>query len=316
MKTYDFSVIVLCYEPDIDELKQTLFSIIQQTGISYEIVIADDGSKLDYKNQVIQWFEEKGFFDYKLVFHQKNQGTVRNLLGALAVAEGRYTKNISPGDFLYASDALHKMKRIMDRDELKVAFGKAAYYSYENGETILYNRHSPVDPEPYRQKNPQKIRQSYFMFRDYILGATFAFDLEAAKTYTNKIAGGVTYAEDTAVIAMLAAGEKMGMLDDYAVWYEFGTGISTNANSKWANIIFEENKYVFQLLSQENKEIQRAYQYHFVRQMNHRFLDTVRKMIQYPPYIAFMVKAIKVDRGNGDNTADIEKLKHILNMEG
>ena len=45
MAKADISVVVLTYNPDLNDLKKTLRSIMLQDGVDFEIVIADDGSK-------------------------------------------------------------------------------------------------------------------------------------------------------------------------------------------------------------------------------------------------------------------------------
>lgn len=292
MMKYDFSVIVLCYNPDLEKLKNTLKSILMQDGISYEVLIADDGSKKDYSEEVEEWFGQRGFSDFKLIKNKKNQGTVKNLLSALNKAEGKYTKNISPGDYLYDAYALKECFDCMEREQAKVCFGKAAHYSMNEGEITIYNRHSPVDLNVYRKKNRKKIQRNYFWFRDYILGACFAFEIEAAKKYTTKISDKVTYAEDTAVICMIASGEKIGFLDKWLVWYEFGTGISTTTSSKWSNILNNENKNVFQMLSKENELARKTYLYHFEGNSENRYVEVIRKIVQYPPYLIFLIKSL------------------------
>ena len=95
---YTLSIIVVAYNPVVEKMKETLVSAINQEGVDFEIIVADDGSDKEYKDEIIQLFQEYKFKNYKLIMNPKNQGTVRNLLSALDVAEGEYAKGISPGD--------------------------------------------------------------------------------------------------------------------------------------------------------------------------------------------------------------------------
>ena len=313
---YDFSVIVLCYNPDMGKLKRTLTSILMQQDISFEIVVADDGSKLNYVSQLQEWFANNDFADYKLVMNEQNRGTVQNLLSALEAASGKYCKNISPGDYLYDDKVLRYYYDCMEQEGLSVCFGRAAYYSYEADKLVIYNRHNPVDLKVYRRKQYSKILRNYFWFRDYALGACLAFELKAAKVYTQQISACVKYAEDTAVIAMLSAGERIGMLDKFAVWYEYGTGISSMANSKWNTIIFEENKGVFRMLAEKDLLAKKTYAYHFEENSSNRYWNLLRKLVLYPPYFFFLLKATWGMRSDKEyRLCEKEKLMKLLEKQ-
>lgn len=81
--SYEISVVVIQYNPIWEKLMYTLQSILQQTEIRYEIVIADDGSRDKYFDKTIDFFKEKKFCDYQIVDNTKNQGTVKNVLSGL-----------------------------------------------------------------------------------------------------------------------------------------------------------------------------------------------------------------------------------------
>ena len=100
MRNIDVSVIVACYNPDIVKLKKTINSILNQVGVSYEIIIADDGSEFEYKSEIEKWFKENQVKNYKLSFLPENQGTIKNIYFALSYCSGEYVKTISPGDLL------------------------------------------------------------------------------------------------------------------------------------------------------------------------------------------------------------------------
>ena len=60
----DFSVIVLIYNSDTEDLKLTIDSILQQKGITYQIVLADDASSNNALTEAEEYLREKGFKDY------------------------------------------------------------------------------------------------------------------------------------------------------------------------------------------------------------------------------------------------------------
>lgn len=91
MKKLDYSVIVATFNPDFSSLIKTLYSIVNQRDVSFEIVVADDGSTLDYFNEIKEYFNVIHFDQYKLVKNQKNMGTVKNLISAIERCEGDIT---------------------------------------------------------------------------------------------------------------------------------------------------------------------------------------------------------------------------------
>ena len=149
----DYSVIVLTYNPSLEKLKNTLYSIIVQKNICFEIIIADDGSSENYFSEIRSWLENKHFQNYKLIDNKRNQGTVQNLLSALDVSNGKFVKCISPGDCLYNENTLLLCKRYMEKKHQLVCFGKSIYYSIEDGKFQFYRQHNPGDLSVYRKNN-------------------------------------------------------------------------------------------------------------------------------------------------------------------
>ena len=122
------SVLVLSYNSDIKKLYLTLQSIVKQTIDAFEIVVADDGSKENHKEELIEYFKSCGFTNYKLVMNEENKGTVQNILSGLQYCEGEYVKPISGGDCLYDEDTLHKMYDFMKDNSLDYCHGLVRGY--------------------------------------------------------------------------------------------------------------------------------------------------------------------------------------------
>lgn len=308
---YDVSVLVLCYNPNIDKLFQTLYSIIRQKNISFEIIVADDGSKEKYFEKVEEWFTKEQFKDYTLVENQQNQGTVKNYLSALRKAQGEYIKAISPGDFLYNVDVLSGIYDFVKQQGYRLAFGKAGYYSNENSKYKVYQKQNPNDLTVYRKKQKKKILRNYLFFQDYVLGANFLIETALATEYAEKISNIVVYAEDTSILPMLADGIVIGFYDEYLLWYEYGTGISSSSASKWEKIIYEENKRVYEMLLKENKISKMLYSFHFCPSKNY-YIEQIRKMLICPLYLCYGIKN-KIKKV--PLTYDIAELKKIVNKE-
>ena len=58
----------------------------------------------------------------------------------------------------------------------------------------------------------------------------------------------VKYAEDCSFIWMIAAGCTIKYVDIPFIWYEYGSGISTQGSDRWLKIIYEDNRNVYKLM--------------------------------------------------------------------
>lgn len=312
---FDFSVIVLTYNSDLEKLKNTLYSIVIQENVSFEVIVADDGSKQNYQLELEHFFEKWKFSNYKIIMNKVNQGTVQNLKSGLMVAEGRYIKDISAGDYLYDRNTLKNIKDFLEYERYDFIFGKAAFYSKNENGYKIHKRHSPTELSVYRKNNKKKIMRNYFLYQDYVLGASFVFKLELIKEAVNKIEKYVKYCEDSSALCMLADDRKFGFLDKYIVWYEYGTGISTTSNNKWKKIIFDENKKVFEMLAPKSNLIKKAYKYNYCGFSN-RYLNIIRKIVLSPLFLKHgIIYVLKNYFGKEYLQADKKLLEKIENHE-
>ena len=285
----DYSVIVITYHPSFEKLKKTLYSIIIQEDINFEIIVADDGSEQNFFSEINEWFKQNKFEQYKLVENKKNQGTVKNIISALQVASGRIVKCISPGDFLYDKKTLFKYKKHMENEQLYVCFGKTAYFSINGKECQFYSKHNPTDLSVYRKRNQKKILRNYIAYADFPVGASFVVDRTVFQKYISIISDKVTYCEDTSYLMMINDGYEMGFLDEYIVWYEYGSGISTQVSSKWKKIIDNEVKSVYEIMSEKDKLAKKGYKFLYDGVENY-FIDMVRKILLSPAYLLLLLK--------------------------
>ncbi len=298
---YEVSVVLLTYNANFEKLKSTINSVIKQENISVELIIADDGSSEFPYKKIEQYLNERKFRDYTIVNNPRNQGTVKNYLSGINRAKGKYVKGISPGDYFYDCHCLRKMIDYMELHAYQVCFGKAAYYCIEQEHYRLISYHNPFDLEVYRNRNEKKILKNYFVYQDYALGANFVVEKILLQNNLQKIEQDVKYAEDTSVLLMLANGEKLGFFDDYIIWYEYGTGISTNASDKWNQILYNENKAVYEMIKGNCTLAKKGYKYNF-RQIGNRYFEMIRKVIISPSSIFFWIKKFGMKRKNIQNT--------------
>ncbi len=232
----DVSVIVLTYNSSWKKLKSTLCSILSQQDISFEIIIADDGSTNNSNEKELhQLFTDYNYTNYVIVNSEKNQGTVRNLYNGLQNAKGRYTKAISPGDMIYDALCLKRWISFMDEHEVEVSFGDAIYCSNDNDEiSIIEHKNAPANNNVFSLEQKRRIVfVNHILADDSILGATLIMNTNILKSYTERIISKVIYAEDYMTKLMVFDGKEIVYYSQPVIYYEYGCGISTNSNEIW-----------------------------------------------------------------------------------
>ena len=145
----DVSVIVVMFNPALDKLYQTLDSILIQKGITYEVIVCDDGSQRRYEKELQEYFAKRNFNSFALLFHKHNHGTVANFLSGLEKARGKYTKIISPGDRLVNEDTLGKWIQFNEEKNAEWSFADAYYYIVDEKEVYITHRAYPQIIRPY-----------------------------------------------------------------------------------------------------------------------------------------------------------------------
>ena len=306
---YDFSIIVLTYHPNFEKLKRTIYSVITQTFNNYEIIIADDGSSVDYFQEIEAWFKEKRFTAYRLVKNKKNVGTIKNLKSGLEVSNGKYIKALSPGDYLYNPDTLPRLYCFLQTGNKDVVFGKVSYYSKENnGNFLLYDKSAPQNLSVYRKNDMKKIKRNYLKYQDTIVGAGLCLKKEVWQPYIDYISKYIKYCEDASVVCMLADDCNISFWDEYIVWYEYGSGISTSENSKWYHIINGEFEKIYSELEKKYSWMKKKREFLYGGKSKNRYLGMFRKIFLSPPYIWFGIRNKIVKE---KNKADITFLANL-----
>ena len=242
MNKYDVSVVVATYNPDFENLKRTIYSVLNQRSVRFEIIVADDGSKENHIDKLNDIFQSYGFSDYKYSISPENCGTVKNISRALSLCNGRYLKLISPGDYLYDSSTLKDWIEYSDENECRVSFSRYVKYAPDINFSKDYINHISVGDRPwnlsvYTPINRKKISYRYLLLDDFCLGAATLINTDVFKKYIDLIEGTVIFCEDAVYRLMIADGMIPLFFDRYTIWYSYGDGISTKRNKRWANII-------------------------------------------------------------------------------
>lgn len=228
MKKY--SVIVLSYNSKEAAMKATLDSVRTQEGVELEIILADDCSS----NTCLQWsinYLAKCGQECKVMAHPRNVGTVQNIADALEMATGEYVKCIGAGDLLYQKNTLQKTAEFLEETGCAMCFGRMQGYYEENGKKKYLTFSVPADLKAFQQNNYQRIRKNIIKHHGWIAGASMFYNRELFHSYLQEIVGHVRYCEDLLQVVLLLHHEKIGYFEEPVMYYEVGSGISTNAGN-------------------------------------------------------------------------------------
>ncbi len=250
MINMDVSVIILTYNPHWDKLRRTLVSVIKQKGVNIQIVISDDGSSEDYRDQIEEVLKNNKVTNYVYNKNEKNVGTVKNYLSGLYKAKGRYTFAISPGDMLFDETSLYDMITYCDENQAKICFGNAVYYhSVGEGLEIYRDINQPNHPQFYGINSPLFICKMMFFANEDILGVSYLRETKCAIECFEAIKDIAIYLEDKCSSAVaLMKGIKIIHFNRKFVWYENGTGISTSNNTAWLDKLEQDYWNVIKML--------------------------------------------------------------------
>lgn len=304
----DISVIISCYNPKIDLLKNTIISIVKQKNVNYEIIISDDGSANDYKSEIYDWLQQNNI---KCVFNflPHNVGTVANIYSALKLVNGKYIKPISPGDYLFDELSLSCYVDALSNNAVEVVFGKAVYYTAD--EQII-NKCNPINTKIYKHKrNAYKYIAKY---GDRVLGASLAFTKASAEKYLKVFIGVSRLIEDQPIILLsILNGYNILPMDRYLVWYEYGTGVTTQgANFQCKKDDENITKYISENFTSNLSKC-------MVK--NRKIIDIENKYIKYLkmlftlPGCFFYWLSSKWYKYSTPKTLDISQLKRIVTLD-
>lgn len=232
------SVLIVTYNSKLKDIIRTLETVLMQDFSGYEIIIADDGSNENHFECLRHYFSMKSFSDYKLVENKENQGTVKNVLSGLYKASGKYTKCFGPGDGFYDKQSLNKYFDFLEKT------GHDACFAYMQGYTRDYNGKLekrfygfPRDIRAYQSENDKTIAANLVLYSDNICGASMFCRTEYYREYLDRIKNFVKYEEDIFQVLAAVENNRFYLLQDYTIWYEMESGISTAKKSPYTRLL-------------------------------------------------------------------------------
>ncbi len=307
----EVSVLVAIYKPNKSKLLTTLKSIIAQKNIKKQIVISDDGTD-DFDSSYIEEFMEKNSFsDYYINSCGQNKGTVYNVLEGLKYCKAKYTKVLSPGDYLYGLDVLRRWVDYINISEADVSFGKSIHYEYDNDKMI------PIRVNPHPQKMQNFYRNmweyNYLIFDDICTGAAVLTNTKKMIEYIDLIKDKVIYAEDNIYRLMAYKGERACYFNENVILYEHGLGVSTSNNNYWSERLSADWEATNNLIL-KNKCPNKLVELNFKRKIHFSKYNTIFRKASYIMINGFIYKLSLLIKNKTDDKVDEEYVELISDI--
>ena len=245
------------YNSSFERIRKTLVSFLEQEDVRFEIIVTDDGSEENHREEIESLFAEYGFKDYKMVMNPINRGTVKNHNAGLAVAEGKYNKGLSPGDYFHDKHVIRDWIDFLEASGAEWAISDAIYYDKDTGIPVSVRAH-PQDITPYLLTTVKKCidktdtvkieqlkrqaRWNYVVLDDIALGTVMLSTTELSKRYSARVeVKGIKYAEDNMWRVMMFDGVVASYYRERpTIYYEYGSGISTSGSTFWSKRLRED----------------------------------------------------------------------------
>lgn len=309
----DVSVLICTYNANWKKLKVTLKSILLSEDINYQIVVSDDGSKCAFFPEIEHFLQLNGFNNFRLVLHDSNQGTVRNVISGLDECTGQYVKLISPGDFLAGKYVLKKWVEQIKETNTVVSFCDAIYYSMNNNKVII--KTEKAHPQVFCAWGGKGcLRKYYLLYDDIGLGAATLCNTGELKKYLEMLKNSVIFAEDNVYRLMAACGENFSFYNEPCIYYEYGSGISTLCNHMWSQYLAKDWEATDQLILDNDRVDSTTKHWIIIKKKKKNSIGLVRKLLIYLTYPGYFIfnKRVKYSPRITSKEVDICYLKALM----
>lgn len=246
------SVIVLVYNCEVEDLVNTLKSVLRQKNVNMEIIIADDCSKIDYKSCIDNCMEKNS--NYQYIKNKGNIGTVKNMINAVKKCNYKYVKAIGCGDILYADNVLFDTFSYMKLNEYHICFTKGKAYKFVDNSLYVSNFDSPYIVKPYIINKTSAILRNLIIYSDQISGALTFYTKEKFIQYLEIIENKIIYTEDYIPRLIALNEENIGFYGCNTVLYQYGTGISTKKSKNSLQRIADDELSFIRLIKKYSKD--------------------------------------------------------------
>lgn len=275
------------------KLNNSLESVLSQTYHNIEYIITDDGSSSFPLEEVSSLLEKyiNHHFVFKLILHENNNGTVRNLNYAYKTAKGKYIINLSCGDVFFDDDVINKIVERFKNNDSDVVVTSRILYSGDFQPLYLL-------PHYEERKIIGSLETGLDQYKVFIIGKFMDMASGSAMSYSKRILEKIGYLDENYKLwedgPFLAKFLQIGKLDCaydiISIWYE-NNGVSNNRKeiSRSVNLLDIDT-----IKFNEEERIQNINMFTYKQKRMIRFRNIIYKYRHsYFRYLVFLVHPIE-----------------------
>jgi glycosyltransferase involved in cell wall biosynthesis len=134
------TVITPTYKSNPKYLREAIESVLIQTYPHIEYIITDDGSENFPEKEIIEYLErnKQGNIVYKIIRNEINVGTVKNLNGALKIANGNYIFLLAQDDVYYDKQVLLERVKYFQETRALISIAFAEVVNFDLSSRFQY----------------------------------------------------------------------------------------------------------------------------------------------------------------------------------
>lgn len=156
-KVYEISIILFCNE--IQFIEKTIYSIINQTNINYEIIIINDNNNnynLNYMKKYIEIYD-----NIKLINNFKIKGLIYSYSIGILISKGKYILTLLCGYTLSKPNILSDLYKLANKDDLDIMEFNLLINSYQNIKNNSFQLYKCLHIKSQIKMNNIKVNEQY-----------------------------------------------------------------------------------------------------------------------------------------------------------
>ena len=183
--------------------------------------------------------------------------------------------------------------------------------------------HRPIVIGPYRKNANSKknriIKRNMIRYWDGIWGAAIIYNRSLFESYLSRLAGRIRLCEDLCTRLMLLDRLTVSFLDEWTIWYEYGTGVSTSSTPQSVRRINADVMAFQELLISdypEDSDVITMRDNELLKKRFPAFVDVMVRALRDPRRAVFFIRK-QIDKLiYRANDYDISLLSQVLSQFG
>lgn len=225
------SIITMMYR-SMNQVFDTVQSILEQNYEKIEIIIADDYSEDFIKEEIENYIEKNksnNIISYTVYQNRSNYGTVKNINSAIKNAQGDILINLSSGDLFFSCDTISRIVEEFLNKGCNILCTRRAYF-IEYKDVI-----EKMIPDEFEISRIKKFNSPDQQYKAFYSGMMFNMASGCALSYKKEFIKNIGYFDENYILwedgpFFARYIDKYGMLDyNYdiiSIFYRYG-GVST-----------------------------------------------------------------------------------------